>query len=126
MLRDQLDEIARSHGCVGFGVTTADAFTDVAATMQERHRQGLSANLAFTYTDTDTSTQVRATHPWAMRIVSVAHPYVPGTAEVPDTAPGSMSIARFAETDHYIPLRAALDAVAAALDQSGYRTAGLA
>lgn len=123
MLRDQLDEIARNHGCVGFGVTTADAFIDVAGTMQERRRRGLSADLAFTYTDTTTSTDVRATNPWAARIVSVAHPYVPGTAEVPGTDPGSMRIARFAETDHYIPLRAALDAVAATLDQSGYRAA---
>ena len=123
MLREHLDEIARSHGCVGFGITTAEGFPGVAATMEERREEGLSADLAFTYTDSGVATDVRRTHPWAERIVSLARPYVPGTAEEPPTEPGSLRIARFAETDHYLPLRIALDAVAAALESSGHRSA---
>ncbi|GMQ84512.1 MAG: tRNA epoxyqueuosine(34) reductase QueG [Acidimicrobiia bacterium] len=123
MLRQRLDEIAKSHGCVGFGVTTADGFDDVARTMETRRADGLSADLPFTYTDTGVATDVRRTHPWAERIVAVAHPYVPGTAELDSTEPGTMRIARFAETDHYVGLRSALDAIAAALHEQGHRCA---
>ena len=123
MLRDHLDDIARSHGCVGFGVTTAEPFAGVADKMEARRSEGLSADLAFTYTDTDVATDVAATHPWARRIVSIAHPYVPGTGNAGRTEPGTMSIARFAEADHYVPLRIALDAVAAALAAAGYQAA---
>ena len=123
MLRQRLDEVAKSHGCVGIGVTTADEFAGVAETMETRRAEGLSADLPFTYTDTEVATDVRRTHPWAERIVAVAHPYVPGTAEVDSTEPGTMRIARFAETDHYVGLRAALEAIAAALDSDGHRSA---
>lgn len=122
VLRERLDEIARNHGCVGFGVTTAEPFERVAETMEQRRGVGLSADLAFTYTDTAVATDVRSTHPWAERIVAVAHPYVPGTVEA-KAAPGSLRIARFAETDHYVELRAALEAMAAALEQDGHRAA---
>lgn len=123
MLRDQLDDIARSHGCVGFGVTTAEAFAGVGDTMESRRSGGLSADLAFTYTDTAIATDVNATHPWARRIVSLAHPYVPGTGELERTEPATMSIARFAEADHYVPLLTALGAIAAALAAAGHQAA---
>lgn len=123
VLRQRLDDIARSHGCVGFGVTTADPFDDVFSTMEARRAEGLSADLAFTYTDTRVATDVRLTHPWARSIVAVAHPYLPGTAEIGDRARGTMGIARFAEADHYVPLRTALEAIADALQQEGHRTA---
>jgi epoxyqueuosine reductase len=125
MERKRLDGIAIDHGCVGLGVTDTQPFSEVEATMEERRRSGLSANLAFTYTDPAVATDVRATYVWAQRLVSVAHPYVPGTAEVEPT-PGSMRIARFAELDHYQPLRAALEAIVAALVADGCRAAILA
>ena len=124
MLRQRLNDLATDHGCVGFGVTTAEPFPRVAETMEDRRAQGLSGELAFTYTDVSVATDPRATHPWAESVISMAHPYVPGTAETDDGAPGTMAVARFAETDHYVALRRALEAVAAALEEEGFR-AGL-
>jgi epoxyqueuosine reductase len=126
VLRKRLDEIARDHGCVGSGVTDAEPFREVGATMGSRRADGLSADLAFTYTDIGIATDVRKTHPWTRRIVSIAHPYVPGSAEVAERTPETLGIARFAETDRYVALRRALDAVAGALEEAGYRTAVLA
>lgn len=120
MLQSRLSSITAEHGCVGFGVTTADPFPDVAAAMEARRDVGLSADLGFTYTDIEAATDVRFTHPWAQRIVTVAYPYVPGTAETAPT-PGALRIARFAERDHYVGLRTALTAVAAELEAAGFR-----
>lgn len=94
--------------------------------MDERRAQGLSADLAFTYTDTAVATDVTSTFPWARSIISVAHPYVPGTVETDTEPPATLSIARFAETDHYRPLHSALEAIAAALTADGHRSGVLA
>ena len=123
MLRQRLDAIARDHGCAGLGVTTAEPFDGVASTMEARRADGLSADLGFTYTDPEVAGDVGKTYSWARRIVSVAHPYVPGTAAGTSREPETVGIARFAETDHYLPLRTALDAIAATLEGEGHRTA---
>ncbi len=120
----KLAQIARDHGCVGFGVTTADAFPEVAATMEERRDVGSSADLPFTYTDVKTATTPTASFPWARSIVSVAHPYLPGTGAGAHE-PGAMAIARFAEFDHYAPLRRTLGSIAGALERDGHRAVTL-
>jgi len=123
VLRKRLNDIATDRGCIGFGVTTAEPFDDVARTMAEGRAEGLSGDLAFTYTDIAVATDPRATHPWAESVISVAHPYVPGTAEVSEPASGTLAVARFAETDHYVALRGALEAVASTLQDEGFRAA---
>jgi epoxyqueuosine reductase len=122
VLRQRLNDIATDHGCVGFGVTTADPFSGVAQTMEQRREEGLSGELSFTYTDIAVATDPRATHPWAESVISVAHPYVPGSAEAADRDPATLSVARFAEADHYAALRRAIEAIAAALEEEGFRT----
>ncbi len=125
MLRDNLQEIALEHGCVGFGVTTADPFDGLAAVMESRREAGLASTLAFTYRDPAVASDVRRSLPWAERLVTVAYGYQPdaGTAAV-NTA--TLRIARFADGDAYIGLRAALDAVAAHLTERGHRVGVLA
>lgn len=120
MLRDNLNEIAVDHGCVGFGVTTAEPFDGLAEGMAARKEAGLAADLAFTYRDPVVASNVRRTFPWAERLVALAFAYEPqaGKAAVEK---GTLSIARFADGDHYVGLRAALDAVAAHLAEAGYR-----
>ena len=124
MLRDHLLEIALDHGCVGFGVTSTDPFDGLAATMNERKAAGVSANLAFTYRDPTIAADVRRTFPWAERLVAVAFAYEPeaGTS-VPE--PGTLRIARFADGDHYLGLRAALAVLVAELESSGARAHAL-
>jgi epoxyqueuosine reductase len=125
VLRDHLQEIALEYGCVGFGVTTADPFEGLAAVMESRRDTGLASTLAFTYRDPTAASDVRRSLPWAERLVTVAYGYQPdaGTAAV-DTA--TMRIARFADGDAYVGLRAALDAVAAHLIDRGHRVDVLA
>lgn len=121
MLRDYLKDIAFDHGCAGFGVTTADPFEGLAAVMEGRRDAGLTSTLAFTYRDPTVASDVRRSFPWAERLVTVAHAYQPeaGTAT---TDAATLRIARFADGDAYIGLRAVLDAVAARLVESGHRS----
>lgn len=124
VLRDHLFEIAFDHGCVGFGVTSADPFDGLAATMYARKAAGVSADLAFTYRDPAIAADVRRTFPWAQRLVAVAFAYEPDAgASAP--APGTLRIARFADGDQYLGLRDTLDALVAELESAGARAAAL-
>jgi epoxyqueuosine reductase len=125
VLRDHLQEIALEHGCTGFGVTTADPFEGLADVMESRRDDGLASTLAFTYRDPAVASDVRRSLPWARRLVTVAYAYQPkaGTAVV-DSA--TLRIARFADGDAYVGLRAALDAVARHLSERGHRVEVLA
>jgi len=93
--------------------------------MEARRDAGLAGTLAFTYRDPAVASDVRRSLPWAERLVTVAYAYQPqaGTAAVESAA---LRIARFADGDAYVGLRAALDAVASQLTESGHRTAVLA
>ena len=124
VFRDHLLEIALDHGCVGFGVTSADPFDGLAATMHERKAVGLSANLAFTYRSPDIAADVRRTIPWAERLVAVAFAYEPGAGSSAP-APGTLRIARFADGDQYLGLRGALNALVAELESTGARAEAL-
>ncbi|MEN8235075.1 MAG: epoxyqueuosine reductase [Actinomycetota bacterium] len=125
MLKEQLQEIAAAKGCTGFGITTAEPFEDVKQAMDERHAGGLAADLAFTYRDTAVATDVRRTFSWAERLIVLAFAYEPdaGAAVV---EVGTMRIARFADGDQYAGLRAALESVVVALEESGHRAEVLA
>jgi len=105
-------------------VTSTDPFDGLAATMNERKAAGVSANLAFTYRNPTIAADVRRTFPWAERLVAVAFAYEPeaGTS-VPE--PGTLRIARFADGDHYLGLRAALAVLVAELESSGARAHAL-
>jgi epoxyqueuosine reductase len=124
VLRDHLQTVALDHGCVGFGVTSADPFDGLAATMRERKTAGVSADLAFTYRDPAVAADVRRTVPWAERLVAVAFAYEPD-AGTSAPEPGTMRIARFADGDQYLGLRGALDALVAELKSAGARATAL-
>ncbi|MEA3511640.1 MAG: 4Fe-4S double cluster binding domain-containing protein [Actinomycetota bacterium] len=125
MLRDRLQEIATGHGCAGFGVTAADPFDGLAAVMESRRETGLASTLAFTYRDPAVASDVRRSLPWAERLVTVGYAYQPdaGTAEV---GGAMLRIARFADGDAYVGLRAALDALGTYLVEQGHRVEVLA
>lgn len=125
MLRDRLQEIASDYGCAGFGVAAADPFDGLADVMESRREHGLAGTLAFTYRDPVVASDVRRSFPWAERLVTVGYAYQPdaGTSEAHGAR---LRIARFADGDAYVGLRAALDAVAAHLMEHGHRTEVLA
>jgi epoxyqueuosine reductase len=119
-----LREIALDHGCVGFGVTSADPVDGLAVTMRDRKAAGLSADLAFTYRDPIVAADVRRTFPWADRLVAVAFAYEPEAgASAPER--GTVRIARFADGDQYLGLRGALSALVAELEASGAQAEAL-
>lgn len=125
VLRNHLQVIALERGCTGFGITTADPFDGLAADMVSRREAGLASTLAFTYRDPAVASDVRKSFPWAERLVTIAYAYQP-SAGTADAAAANLRIARFAYGDAYIGLRAALDSVAAHLEDHGHRVAILA
>lgn len=99
------------------GWTTADPFPQMASDLRQRVDSGLSARLGFTFTDPDRATTPNQTWPWARSIVVGLRTYLPDAG----TPSGPARVARFAERNHYIPLREEMDKVAAALTGAGFR-----
>lgn len=124
-LAERLRATALEHGLVGYGVASAEPFPAVRAEMERRREAGLSASMGFTYRDPDVATDVRRSYPWAQRLVTVAHAYVPSAGDPGPGLPGTGRIARFATEDHYRPLAAGLERLAEILGGEGHRAAVL-
>lgn len=99
------------------GWTTADPFDDVRASIDARVADGRSGGLGFTYADAATATTPHLTWDWARSIVVGLMTYLPDARTHTDGA----RVARFAESDHYEPLGAAIGRVADALRAEGHR-----
>jgi epoxyqueuosine reductase len=93
--------------------------------MAQRRAGGFAADLAFTYRDPEAATDVRRSFPWAQRLVSVAYAYEPEAGRSV-SRPGGVRIARFADGDRYLGLRAALAAIVDTLEAAGVRAVALA
>lgn len=104
---------------VAMGVCDAEPFTEVREELERRKQSGQAASLTFTYNRPEVSTDVRASFPWAERIVVGAVSYVPASGSPGERAPGRGRVARFATEDHYAPLRSALSDIAAELTRRG-------
>ncbi len=124
--RHELEQTARWHGCAGFGICRADPFTETEREIERRRATGLAGNLAFTYRNPARATDVRASFPWARRLVVLSWSYLPAAGDPGPARPGTGRIARFATTDHYRGLRRALAAVGDRLREGGYRAEVLA
>ncbi|MFH1103931.1 MAG: tRNA epoxyqueuosine(34) reductase QueG [Actinomycetota bacterium] len=120
-LLERIRAEAAASGLVGVGVCAVDAFTEVRDAIRSANASGRSASLTFTYTDPDRATDVTASFPWARRLVVGAHAYLPTAGSPGPARAGTARIARFAEADHYQPLRAALGRLAALLESEGHR-----
>ncbi len=118
---DELRAAGEGAGLVGFGVCTAEPFSDAAADIAARVAAGQSAGMSFTFRDPATSTDVTASFPWANRLVVGAWSYLPEAGNPGAPQPGAGRVARFATEDHYEGLRAALGAVADVLAAAGHR-----
>ena len=99
------------------GWTTAHPFPAVRIEIERRVADGSSGRLGFTYTDPGRSTTPAESWPWAESIVVGLRSYLPHAG----TANGPGRIARFAERNHYLPLRASMQQIADALAADGYR-----
>ncbi|NIP96738.1 MAG: hypothetical protein GWO24_26200, partial [Akkermansiaceae bacterium] len=90
--------------------------------MGRRQEEGLSGRLRFTYTDPAISTDVASSFPWARRLVVAASTYAPAAGSPGPAQPGTGRIARFATENHYLALRAGLEALSDLLVAAGGRT----
>lgn len=111
--------MGESLGLDRVGVCTAEVFWETRASLQDRKERGLSDRLAFTFADPDRSTDIRATYPWAERLIVAGRSYLPEAGNPGPTQPRTGRIARFSTEDHYRPLAEALASIARALRESG-------
>ena len=121
MVKNRLRDIATAHGCAGFGVTDADEFSGVAATLRSRVEAGLAGRKRFTYKNPEMAADVRVSFPWAASIIVVSWSYLQRAGSPREAAPGTGRIARFATEDHYAGLRAATAAMRTELLERGHR-----
>jgi epoxyqueuosine reductase len=139
----ELVALGRAQGLDAVGVTPAVPFTSTRRALEERKAQGLHGGMAFTYLAPERSTDARTALPDAKAIVVAARSYLrphPAGADDSNGRSGrsgrteqqrrhrrpTATVARYAWTDHYRPLRAALMVVARALKDEGWRARVLA
>ncbi len=120
-LRDDVISAGRSGGLAGIGICSAEAWPEVRSSIEERVATGMAAGMSFTFRQPDVASDVRATYPWARRLVVGAWSYAAAAGDPGPAAAGTGRIARFATEDHYRGLRRALGSVAAKLRAAGHR-----
>jgi epoxyqueuosine reductase len=116
-LTSELRGLLTDRGAAAVGVCTADPFDDTRGAVQRSVRLGYSAGMRFTFADPKRSTDVRTSLPWARSMLVCAFPY---PLDTPVTTDGEGRVARFAVSDNYAPMRAALAEAAACLKEHGW------
>jgi epoxyqueuosine reductase len=123
----ELVALGRAQGLDAVGVAPAAPFAQARHDLEERKSRGLHAGMAFTYRDPARSTDPGAALPDARSVVVAARSYLRSDPAAAEGRPGPRhrrpmaTVARYAWTDHYRPLRAALRVVGRALKAEGWR-----
>jgi epoxyqueuosine reductase len=118
-LLGELLELGRAGGLDAMGVAPAEPLVRARAALHERRAAGLAAGMQFTYRNPDRSTDPARAVKGARSIVVGARNYL--LPEPPAPAAAAARVARYAWTDHYAPLRAALKTIALRLRAEGHR-----
>ena len=121
-LRERVIAAGLEAGLDRVGITTTEPFGDVRRSLQERIESGKRGGLGFTFKDPELATDVGASFPWGRSLVVGARSYLPEAGTAPSRRLHGR-VARFAVDDPYVPLTGALEAVAAALGEDGWRAA---
>ena len=114
----ELRELSSNLGLVGFGVSRARFYNNVAHILAERDAAGLRDSMAFTYRNPARSCDPARELPGAHAVVSAALDYA--QAGVGALAHSSV-MARYARADYYALLRARPAALAKPLQERGYQ-----
>ncbi len=116
---ESLLQFARELGLDRVGVTDASPLSRARVAIDDRKARGLSDTMGFTYRNPSRSTDPTTAVEGARSIIVAARSY---HSDQPDH-PGGISarVARYAQDDHYTPLRQALQKVALRLRADGYR-----
>jgi epoxyqueuosine reductase len=117
---DELERLAREHGIEHLGVAPAAVLERARAALEGRKAEGLHGGMQFTYRNPERSTDPQRAVPGARSIIVGAKPYLADAT--PPRPPGAQgSVARYAWSDHYGPLRAGLRALATRIREAGHR-----
>lgn len=120
-LFEQLQQLGEAHDLAGLGVCSVEPFAEVRDEMERRLLSGEAGRRRFTYTDPSAATDIRSTFPWAESLVVAAATYLPAAGRPGPASGNSGRISRFATSDHYRPLRAALGEAALQLVGAGHQ-----
>jgi epoxyqueuosine reductase len=115
----ELVALGRAHGLDAVGVAPAEPFGETRRILEERKAAGLHGGMAFTYRKPERSTDPTATVPGATALVVGARSYRRSTPAQPTDRPVGV-VARYAQEDHYAPLREALEVVGGRLRADGW------
>jgi epoxyqueuosine reductase len=121
-LLEDLRAAASAAGLVGLGVATVETFDDTKEILESRKAEGLHGGMAFTYRDPARSTDPARILSGARSLLVGALSYSAGEVGPPSSPGPAGRVARYAIADHYGALRAALESVAAILEDVGFRT----
>lgn len=114
-----LSDLARSLGLERVGVTDAAILDRARWALHDRKDRGLSDTMGFTFRNPDRSTDPNRAVEGARSIIVAARSYNSAQPEHPGTMVAR--VARYAQNDHYTPLRRALQQVALRLRADGFR-----
>ena len=116
---ESLLQFARELGLDRVGVTDASPLSRARVAIDDRKARGLSDTMGFTYRNPSRSTDPNTAVEGVRSVIVAARSY---HSDQPDH-PGGISarVARYAQDDHYTPLRQALQKVALRLRADGYR-----
>ncbi|WP_195210251.1 tRNA epoxyqueuosine(34) reductase QueG [Actinomarinicola tropica] len=113
-------DVGRRAGLSAVGVAPAEPFDATRRILEERRAAGLSSDMQFTYRNPARSTDPGRTLEGAAALVVGALAYRRPDPEPPAGTPAAR-VARYAWTDDYARLRAALEVVAEHLRAEGWR-----
>lgn len=126
---EQLRAVGMAAGLVAVGATGVEPFLETRSVLEERRARGLNGTMQFTYRNPRRATEPAALLDGAASLIVGAWPYAGGVAAGEEGGDGLASparpmgtVARYATTDHYADLRAALARIAAVLTEAGHRT----
>ncbi len=126
-LATRLTSRGRAAGLDAVGIAPATPFSATLATLVERKAAGLHGDMAFTYRNPGRSTDPRSSVAGARSLVVGARSYrraAPDAEKSADDNAGELGprgrVARYSWSDHYGPLRAALEAMAGDLRAEGW------
>lgn len=121
---------ALASGCEAVGFATAEPFAETRRMLEDRKADGLHGGMAFTYRNPARSTDPGRSLPSARSLVVGARGYRRDLGEGGERAAAIDDrggakrrgrVARYSWTDHYTPLRTALQAAADVLEAAGWQ-----
>lgn len=116
---DQLRVRGFAAGLDAVGVAPAEPFVGTRRHLEQRKETGLHGGMHFTYGDPARATDPDRALPGARALVVGARRYRRADPPAPPQAAGA--VARYARSDHYAVLRAALEVVAGELRAAGWQ-----